>query len=321
MSDQTTPPDALVVLPPKPMKADFGYIQAFINSRRSQLIKFCPAPDLAPRITEVFLALAKDKNIQLCTTDSVLFAAMNIVKLGLVPDSQIGHVYVVPFKGKATVVVGYKGLIHLACRAGADAVDAEYVHVNDDLEYGLRDGVRIINWTPYWARKDKIITVPGALIGILVTLHIKGKSLSRIIPKAVLDDRRDKSPMKHAGAWVTSENAMYLKTGIREAARLWDLSPDVQRAIMVDEAPEVQGKIHHTTETPDIEDWGIDMENAVFSEASEETAPVPGEKTKVDFSKPAPATEPAPTPPAPPGGDMFGAPPAPPLPSGNSMPK
>jgi len=211
-----------------------------LAAAQDKMIRSCPDPTTGKRAMEVAMGLMKNKSLLECTSDSIMLAVLGVMKLGLVPDPNIGHAYIIPFKNKgrmtATLVVGYKGLIHLALRAGAEAVTAELVHSNDDFVYGFKDGKWNFEWQPFYIKEPK--AKPGELIGVMVILHTKGIQIPKFVPKYTLDQRKAKSRSGDSGPWTTDTNAMYLKTGIREAARLWDLSPDLNRAVDLDQAGE-----------------------------------------------------------------------------------
>lgn len=86
------------------------------------------------------LAIYKNPDILRCTAESIVFALADIARLDLVP----GHTaFVVPFKEKktgltkATMIVGYKGLIELVMvrTRAARLIDAEVVYEHDEFDH------------------------------------------------------------------------------------------------------------------------------------------------------------------------------------------
>lgn len=74
-------------------------------------------------ITSIVSAVNANAELQKCTNESILSAAMLGAGLKLSPSPQLGNYYMVPFndknKGKvAQFVLGYKGYIQLAIRSG-----------------------------------------------------------------------------------------------------------------------------------------------------------------------------------------------------------
>lgn len=75
-------------------------------------------PSVGGYCQNVLLAVSENPALQRCTPVSVIAAALRAATLRLSCDPISGQAYLVPFKEKATLVVGYKGLIHLAIRTG-----------------------------------------------------------------------------------------------------------------------------------------------------------------------------------------------------------
>jgi recombination protein RecT len=53
-----------------------------------------------------------------CTHESIITAGLEALTLGLNPSSKLGLVYFVPFGNKATIILGYKGLVQLIVQSG-----------------------------------------------------------------------------------------------------------------------------------------------------------------------------------------------------------
>lgn len=75
-------------------------------------------------ISSVLLAVAQNTALQECSPQSIMTSAMRAATLKLTVDPSLGQAYIVPFKGAATFVIGYKGLEQLALRTG------KYRHIN-----------------------------------------------------------------------------------------------------------------------------------------------------------------------------------------------
>ena len=86
-------------------------------------------------ISSVLIACAQSDQLQECTTQSIITSAMRAATLKLSVDPALGQAYMIPFKQKATFVIGYKGLSQLALRTG------KYRHIHVSVIY---DGQEII---------------------------------------------------------------------------------------------------------------------------------------------------------------------------------
>jgi len=76
---------------------------------------------------------------------SVMFAA---AKYGLCPDPAMGQIYFVPYAGKLTYQIGYKGMINLARQAGCTNVVCDLVRLNDHWEYEVTENGQRFSWKP-----------------------------------------------------------------------------------------------------------------------------------------------------------------------------
>src|ERR1044071_3570677 len=71
-----------------------------------------------------------------CDRQSLFNAAMSAACLGLEVDGVTGQAYLIPFKGRAQLVVGYKGYNTLAARSGITITGA-VVREGDTFDYEL----------------------------------------------------------------------------------------------------------------------------------------------------------------------------------------
>ena len=71
-----------------------------------------------------------------CDRQSLFNAAMSAACLGLEVDGVTGQAYLIPFKGRAQLVVGYKGYNTLAARSGITITGA-VVREGDEFVYQL----------------------------------------------------------------------------------------------------------------------------------------------------------------------------------------
>lgn len=69
-------------------------------------------------VSSVILAVAENTSLQECTPQSIMTAAMRAANLRLSCDPSIKQAYLVPFKGKATFILGWKGIQDMAIRTG-----------------------------------------------------------------------------------------------------------------------------------------------------------------------------------------------------------
>ena len=76
-------------------------------------------------VSSALLAVANNETLQKCKPETVAISALRAATLRLSCDPGIGEAYLVPFKDRATLVIGYKGLRAMAIRTGK----YRYLHV------------------------------------------------------------------------------------------------------------------------------------------------------------------------------------------------
>ena len=67
-------------------------------------------------ISSVLIAVSESQSLQKCTATSIIGAALRAATMRLSVEPSAGQAYLVPFKDKATLVVGWRGIYHMALR-------------------------------------------------------------------------------------------------------------------------------------------------------------------------------------------------------------
>lgn len=191
------------------------------------------------------LAASRQPKLLECTSMSILNFAMTCAELGLVPGT-LGTIYAVPFKRnykdandkwqsvtECQTIIGYRGLVALARRSGEILdIACDVVRLGDDFEWE--------NGTD-----AKLTHVPKAPLNATMT-HAWCVARFKDGGRQITVMRRDeilaikaRSKSKDNGPWVTDEAEMWKKTAIRRGAKLWPLSPEVEKMIEVADRAEI----------------------------------------------------------------------------------
>lgn len=226
--------------------------------------------------------ISKSSQLQRCSPQSLVAAIVEASSLGLEIDVR-GQAYLVPYKTTVTLIPGYKGLMDLAYRSGRVAnIYAETVCEKDEFVYEL-------GLAPKLTHKPNLDD-RGELRAVYAVARLKDAD-----PVFVVLSRKDVEKVRKAskasgnGPWQSWEEEMWKKTAIRRLCKYLPLSPEMQRAVAIDEAADA-GVPQHLGEAI------IDLPPESFAENSAdalnfalEAAPQAG-KT-IDMQ---PAAEPAP---------------------------
>lgn len=183
-----------------------------------------------------------------CDQQSVMAGIMMAAQLGLEIDPVLGRAYLLPYKGKAQLIVGYRGFIDLAYRSGQLAgLTAEVVYEKDlfEFEMGLSPKLRHVPCED----EDR-----GALRYAYAVAELSnGGKVWRVLNRG--DVMRAKKSSQSANSdyspWKTHEGAMWMKTAVRALAKFLPLSPELRDAVASDEG-EVQDQAHAFASAMDV---------------------------------------------------------------------
>ncbi len=189
--------------------------------------------------------IGRNDRLLQCTNISLMGAIMESAQLSLYLDSTIlGHAHLVPFKVKGTYIAqlipGYRGLIELMLRSGRVAnVEPRAIFEGDEFfhEYGMNKILKHVPKFPPPPEED----AAEKLIGVYCVIRYKvGEPEFVVMPRRDLEKIRDGSPAGRGktGPWFTNFVPMCLKSGVRAASKYQALSPDVDRAVSLDETYE-----------------------------------------------------------------------------------
>lgn len=172
-------------------------------------------------------AIRNNPTLGECHPITLLGAMMQCATLGLEPNTYAGHAFLIPFRNnkknivEVQLVIGYKGFIELAYRAGI-IIDAD-IHRADDLEWVYRKGYNpTLEHVPGPGRGEPlhayaVATFPGP----------NKPMIARVLPWSEIIATRDASSgyrsaiqYKKDHPWISREPAMAKKTAIRRLASM-----------------------------------------------------------------------------------------------------
>lgn len=218
-------------------KADTLKFMESISSRKQSFQSLLPKGLDAEWFTgEVKVAIARTPKLLECDRMSVFDSLTTCAQLGLSPSGRLGSAYLLPFGGKCTLVIGYKGFVDLAYRSGeVVGFGAQVVHEADEFDYSEGFGVQI---RQHVRSED---TNPGPLRYVYAWAEMRGGykvSLLMLAREVLAIKARSPGARKPGGPWDTDPAEMWKKTAIRRLIKLLPLSP--QKAQGLHRAQEVE---------------------------------------------------------------------------------
>lgn len=233
----------------------------------------------ANRFASIALNLVRNEpNLLTCDRDSLFLALYDAAQSGLPPDGVLGQCYIIPYKGQAQFILGYRGMVTLALNSGqVKELSASEVRARDYFEVIEGTQASIVHRPNY--------TVSSADRGPIVAFYAvarmsNGGVAFEVMAKDEVDTIRDRSPSKNSPAWRDNYGEMGKKTVCRRLSK-W-LPQSVQRYTQAEEHFEARGEVVH-------------LDKGGYSEVETPTAPAKATETAKAAAEPAPAAaEPAP---------------------------
>lgn len=180
----------------------------------------------------VITAVTRTPKLLECNPMTVMNAVIEASQLGLMPDSVLGHGYLVPYGKTCVFIPGYKGMLDLARRSGELAwVQARVVYANDVFTYGY--GMEpTLEHTPARALGKE----PGEMTAAYgIAKYKTGEFHFEVMHKDEIEAIRRRSRAGNDGPWITDYDEMARKTVIRRLCKFLPMNPEYQNLVARDE--------------------------------------------------------------------------------------
>lgn len=234
MSNLTQQNNKQVEIIKRKEKTIYDMIASNMQSIKSSLPKHITAEKMA-RLC--FSTIVRSPQLLNAEASSLLACILEASAIGLEPDPR-GLAYIVPYKGKLQLIIGYKGYMELAYRSDkVSQIFAETVHKNDKFEFAL-------------GLEPKLIHVPnlderGELFAVYAVAKMKdGTSNFIVLGKNEIEKSRNASQSANGGKgseyspWNTYTEEMWKKTAIKKLCKYLPLSVDIQKADVLESQSE-----------------------------------------------------------------------------------
>lgn len=201
-------------------------LKNLFEANKSAIMAVLPKHVTADRLMKIALSTtSKDAKLLACAPKSLFRCVVEAASLGLEPGGALGEAYLVPFKGDATLVIGYRGLIKLARQSGEiKSIGARVVYADDpefQVRYGIDEGITHTPLLGADERKDEDIIAVYA-----IAKFVDGDPQFEVMTKGQIDKIRARSASANSGPWVTDYAEMAKKTVIRRLSKVLPLSAE-----------------------------------------------------------------------------------------------
>ena len=173
------------------------------------------------------------RQLKECDPNTIIASAVKAAALDLAIDPALGHAYIVPYKGKATFQIGWKGYVQLALRTGK----YEAIHVAHIYEGEVSSVNRFTGEIMFGQQKsDKIVGVCAYLRLVTGFEKYIYWTLEQIHEHA---RKYSQSYTRNDSAWQTTPGAMEKKTVLKHLLTNYGMMSIEMRNAVLDEQPEV----------------------------------------------------------------------------------
>lgn len=241
-------------------KSEVGFTEYLTREAvKNQITKVVGGKNSTRFISNIISAVQINPQLQECTNNSILSAALQAESLKLPPSPQLGFVWMVPFNNKkkgvkeAQFIVSAKGYKQLAMRSG-QYIDIDCIYIKEG-EYKGRDKYTGKQKFEFIEDDDERENLP--VIGYLAYLETKDGFKKQLYwSKTKMEKHADKYSQafslktaklleegkipqnelwKYSSYWYTSFDEMAEKTMIKQLLSKWAiLTPDIADALESD---------------------------------------------------------------------------------------
>lgn len=175
--------------------------------------------------------LSVNQKLMECSRDSIYLALLSCAITGLVPGAERGEAYLVPFKGKAQFMAGWRGLVKMARRSrDVKRISSNVVRENDAFDIELGSDARVTH-------KPLLIGERGAVIGAYAIAELSTGLEVEWMDRADLDQIERVATSRGASpAWKDWQDQMQRKAPIRRLSKRLPLGDDYYRAAELEQA-------------------------------------------------------------------------------------
>jgi len=216
-----------------------------------------------------------DKTLQQCDPNAVAMEALKAATLKLPVNKDLGFAYVIPYKGKPQMQMGYKGYIQLAMRSGQyRTINADKVYEGELVKFDKVTGEIDLSGTP---TSNKVI----GYFAHFETIQGFRKTIYWTKEQIVEHARHfSQSYNSKTSPWQTNFDAMAKKTVLKQLISKYGvMTVETTRALQEDEqqAADVEAKENENQEIIDVEssETSVDEETGEVFEDGPQPEPEP----------------------------------------------
>ena len=214
-----------------------------LEAARGRLSAIIPASTglMPSRAIAVCLdALVRNPDLLECEPRSIVRSVIHAAELGLELGSPLGEAFLVPFKGKATMMVGYRGFVRLI-RGAPRVTIVKGVLVREGDDFRVDEGANVLHHVIGGGTTKNRGDITYAYSRVY---YSDGSSQFEVMDRGELDTIKSEALSRSRGftPWKNPQHVgeMYKKCPLRRQAKWLDLSPLGRRGLELDDLEAMQ---------------------------------------------------------------------------------
>lgn len=221
------------------VREDQHPIIAAIDQRMPEIAGILPAGMDSGRFRKVVVqAMLRQPALWTCTPISIITAITEAAEVGIEPTGVLGKGWLIPYKGEAKFIPGWRGFVDLLWRADKILATVDVVRVGDSFSY-QRGTDAFVHHVPDLTDPEREAADDNIIASYVVVTFPDGRQDFEVMSRAALDRIRDEAVRKakdpKKSVWNLHPGEMMKKTPIRRIAKRMPLSPAVQAMLARDE--------------------------------------------------------------------------------------
>ena len=198
-----------------------------LKEHKAAFVQMMPTSAQKDRLFQILCReIQQNPDLASCSRASILDCAVEAAKLNLDFSGTMQHLHMIPFKKKATLIVGFRGLMELMRRGSKEPIakiESRCVYEND--KFHVNESEITHEYNPFAESR-------GDFVGVycLITYE-NGTRQWETMSMADVDKIRNMSLAKNSTPWKNHYEEMARKTVIRRIAKYVPMSAETADAI------------------------------------------------------------------------------------------
>lgn len=227
-------------------------IIAAIDGRMGEIASILPAGMDDKRFRKVVVqAMLRTPALWECTPVSIITAITEAAEVGIEPTGVLGKGWLIPYRGEAKFIPGWRGFVDLLWRADRILLSVDVVRIGDEFSY-RRGTDAYLHHVPDLSDPEREASDDNITAAYVIARFPDGREDFEVMSRVALDKIKaaslEKARDKSKAIWNLHPGEMMKKTPVRRLAKRMPLSPAVQAMLGRDEEIDFDTPVERTAD-------------------------------------------------------------------------